>query len=30
VDAPWRRVANRSTKPCGIGRTLAGGSARPG
>jgi transposase len=23
-------VTNRSTEPCGIGRTLAGGSARPG
>src|SRR5262249_31383134 len=30
VDAPWRRVTNRSTEPCGIGRTLAGGNARPG
>ena len=30
VNAPWRRVTNRSTEPCGIGRTLAGGSARPG
>src|ERR1700758_5164473 len=30
VNAPSRRVTNRSTEPCGIGRTLAGGSARLG
>src|SRR5258708_39938884 len=30
VKAPYRRLTSRSTEPCGIERTLAGGTVRPG